>query len=82
MNEYARARGKESRLAKPSPVQEEAPRVLKPLSDIDQARVVRNRRLVLEHMPEFVPEIKAMAEAGLIDGWRSVKVQIFKKDTA
>jgi len=83
MNEYARATGRESRIKNPVPVESNtpAPRVLQPLSDIEQARVAEKRQLVKTHMPELVPEIKELVELGLIDGWRNVRtVKIFKKD--
>jgi hypothetical protein len=82
MNEYARATGRESRIKNP-PVKNiaPAPRVLQPLSDIDQARVAEKRQLVMTHMPELVPEIKELVALGLIDGWRNVRsVKILKKD--
>ncbi|MBI5920273.1 MAG: hypothetical protein HY847_01340 [Betaproteobacteria bacterium] len=43
------------------------------LTDTENARVAHNRSQVKALMPELVPEIKALHEAGLIDGWRSVR---------
>lgn len=42
------------------------------LSQADAARVEANRQFVREHMPELVPTIRALYEAGLIDGWRAI----------
>lgn len=44
-----------------------------PLSDARRERVAQNVARVKELMPEIVPEIKALFEAGLIEGWRSVE---------
>lgn len=85
MNEYALATGKDSRLLESSAIQEYVPepRVLRPLTEIEQERVAKNRSLVRKHMPELLPEIRELVELGLIDGWRNVtKVEILKKDTA
>ncbi|SEO63374.1 hypothetical protein [Nitrosovibrio sp. Nv6] len=84
MNEYALATGRESRLASSIvPIENEKPRVLPPLSEIEQARVAENRRLVHTHMPELIPEIRELAAFGLIDGWRNVRsIEILKKGTS
>jgi hypothetical protein len=80
MNEYARARG----LALPENTDAEdlampARKPLAPLSKHEQEIIARRRELVHKHMPELVPEIKAMVEAGLIDGWRNVqRIEVFE----
>lgn len=46
---------------------------LKPLNpDTDAEQIYANARRVHDEMPELVPEIKALVDAGLIDGWRNV----------
>jgi hypothetical protein len=66
MNEYARARG----LALQENTDSE---------DLAMEIIARRRELVHKHMPELVPEIKAMVEAGLIDGWRNVqRIEVFE----
>lgn len=85
MNEYARATGRAD--AQPNHIVDankmESPRALRPLSEIEQARATENRRLVRKHMPELIPEIRDLAELGLIDGWRNVRsVEILKKGTS
>ncbi|OGT21498.1 MAG: hypothetical protein A2342_09495 [Gallionellales bacterium RIFOXYB12_FULL_54_9] len=63
-------------LVKPDPVT----RPLRVLSAAEQAKVAENRAAVHEHLPEMLPFIKKLHEAGLIDGWRSVvKVELFKE---
>jgi len=42
------------------------------LNPAQTAQVARNKALVCEHMPELVPFIKELHEAGMIDGWRGV----------
>jgi len=44
----------------------------KPLTDKAQARAAEMRAAVLETIPEAVPLIRALHQAGLIDGWRAV----------
>ena len=58
---------------KPSPPYAEP--VLRPLRDLkpdEQAQVARNKASVYAHLPEAVPFIKELHEAGMIDGWRGV----------
>jgi hypothetical protein len=55
-----------------SPFKEPVFRVLCALNPAEQARVAANKALVCEHMPEMVPIIRELHEAGMIDGWRSV----------
>lgn len=63
-------------LVKPDPV----PRPLRALSAAEQAKVAENRAAVHKYMPEMLPFIKELHEAGLIDGWRSVvKVELIKE---
>lgn len=63
-------------LAKPAPV----PRPLRALSAAEQEKVAENRAAVHEHLPEMLPFIKELHEAGLIDGWRSVvKVELLQE---
>ena len=65
---------------KPLPPYKDPPRrVLRELNPAEQARVADNKALVYASMPELVPFIKELHEAGMIDGWRSVKVEIFSK---
>ncbi len=45
---------------------------MKPLNEKERARVAANVAQVKALMPELVPEIKALHEAGLIEGWRNV----------
>lgn len=55
-------------------------RPLRTLSVAEQAKVAENRAAVHEHLPEMLPFIKELHEAGMIDGWRSVvKVELFKE---
>lgn len=50
----------------------------RPLSDAERERVAQNYALVKTHLPEVVPLIKALHEAGLIDGLRAIdKVAVF-----
>lgn len=46
------------------------PRRLHP--ERDQERIAAHRDFVREHMPELVPIIKGMVEAGCLTGWRDV----------
>ncbi|SCX40325.1 hypothetical protein [Nitrosospira sp. Nsp1] len=84
MNEYARATGRELRSPEAlSHQNEEKQRALRPLSELEQAHAAENRRLVRTHMPELIPEIRELAELGLIDGWRNVmSIEILKKGTS
>jgi hypothetical protein len=81
MNEYARARGlalQENTDAEDLAMPIRA-KPLAPLSAHEQEIIARRRELVHKHMPELVPEIKAMVEAGLIDGWRNVqRIEVFE----
>ena len=65
----------------PSPPYREPPRsVLRQLNPAEQARVASSKALIYEHLPELVPLIKELHEAGLIDGWRSVgKIELSRK---
>ena len=45
---------------------------MKPLPEAERERISANVAAVKALMPGLVPEIKALHEAGLIDGWRSV----------
>ena len=82
MNEYARASGRES-APHPNPLPasgaREVPRKpLRALTECEKTISARRRALVHEHMPEVVPQIRALVEAGLIDGWRNVgRVEVF-----
>jgi len=82
MNEYARASGRES-APHPSPLpasgERKVPRKpLRALTEREKSIIARRRELVHEHMPEVVPQIRALVEAGLIDGWRNVgRIEIF-----
>lgn len=71
MNEYARARGKEVKQPAPQIEVKRCPPL--PLSEDEAAAVAEKRKLVLQHMPEMVPMIKDLVDAGLIDGWRNVR---------
>lgn len=56
------------------------PPVKKPLRQLnpeEQARVARNKASVCIHMPDMVPFIKELHEAGMIDGWRGVGEVVF-----
>jgi hypothetical protein len=58
---------------KPGPPYPDPPRrILCELKPAQLARVARNKAAVYEHMPEMVPIIKELHEAGMIDGWRGV----------
>lgn len=72
MNDYARARGKAAVDAAPPPISTPR-RPLRQLSQSEQEIIARRRALVHEHMPELVPEIKALADLGMIDGWRNIQ---------
>lgn len=43
------------------------------LSEVERARVAHNVSQVKALMPDLVPVIKDLHEAGLIDGWRNVE---------
>lgn len=69
--QIAAARG--NFFVKPQPPYAEP--VRKPLRDLkpeEQAKVARNKASVYAHLPEVVPFIKELHEAGMIDGWRGV----------
>ena len=68
MSTYASLKGRSAEKAVSAPTRK-APSALR---DDDAARVEANRKFVREHMPEFIPTIRALYEAGLIDGWRAV----------
>lgn len=68
MNAYASIKGRASTPA-PKLTHRQPPPALE--SD-DASRVEANRQFVREHMPELVPTIRALYEAGLIDGWRAI----------
>lgn len=63
----------------PSPLKGEGkperqqPRPGESLTDAERQRIASNVAEVKRLMPELVPEIKALHEAGLIDGWRAVR---------
>lgn len=58
---------------KPSPPYlDPVKRPLRDLNPAEQAKVARNKAAVYAHMPELVPFIKELHEAGMIDGWRGV----------
>lgn len=58
---------------KPEPPYAEPVKVpLRELNPAEQARVARNKAAVYAHLPEMVPFIKELHEAGMIDGWRGV----------
>jgi|GEM_PF-2317130 len=82
MNDYARARGKSPYAGTDGDAESlavpERRTALRPLNEQEQEAVARRRALVHEHMPELVPEIKALVDAGLIDGWRNViRIEVF-----
>lgn len=57
-----------------------APRPLRALSAAEQEKVAENRAAVHKYLPEMLPFIKELHEAGLIDGWRSVvKVELLQE---
>lgn len=76
MATYAGMKGRARRNEPEAP----APRQpLPPLPAWKQEQVAANKALIEEHMPELVPEIKALYEAGLIEGWRAVvKVELLE----
>jgi hypothetical protein len=45
---------------------------LRELKPAEQEKVAQRKAAVYEHMPELVPIVKELHEAGMIDGWRSV----------
>lgn len=50
---------------------------LRELSGAEKQQVAENRAAVHEHLPEMLPFIKELHEAGMIAGWRSiVKVEL------
>lgn len=79
MNDYARARGIHNLSEKTEALASEPRRhPLQALSEREKAIIARRRVLIHEHMPELLPEIKAMVELGMIDGWRNIKsVEVF-----
>lgn len=78
INEYARVTGREAPPPDASPAQANPSRPARPLTEREQARVAENRALVREHLPEAMPFIKDLHEAGLIEGWRNVEtVEVF-----
>jgi hypothetical protein len=83
MNDYARARGvalqenTDAEALAGNNIRKRRP--LAPLSAREQEIIGRRRELVLQHMPELVPEIKALVDAGMIDGWRNVtRIEVFE----
>lgn len=46
---------------------------MRPLTDAQLDRAREHAARVKALMPEIVPEIKMLVEAGLIDGWRNVE---------
>ena len=77
MNDYARATGGNLQALPDAPVIKKRP--LRELSQREMELIARRRELVIEHMPELVPEIKALVDAGLIDGWRNVqRIEVFE----
>ena len=65
---------------KPEPPYAEIPRrALLLLNPAQMEKVARNKAAVCEHMPELVPFIRELHEAGMIDGWRGViEVGVFQ----
>lgn len=45
---------------------------MKPLTDAEHGRVAQHVSQVKALMPELVSEVKALVDAGLIEGWRNV----------
>jgi len=45
---------------------------VKPLNQAEQERVAEQREYVLRELPNAIPSIRALHQAGLIDGWRSI----------
>ena len=55
-------------------------RPLRQLNPAELAQVARNKASVYEHLPELLPFIKDLHDAGMIDGWRRVeKVTLLKE---
>jgi hypothetical protein len=58
---------------KPAPPYADPPRKeLGALSPKQQQTVERRKAAVYQHMPELVPIIRELHQAGMIDGWRGV----------
>lgn len=58
---------------KPNPPYPDPPRrPPRELKGLEKEQVSMRKAAVYEHLPELVPFIKELHEAGLIDGWRSV----------
>lgn len=75
MATYAGMKGRARRNEPEAPARQPLP----PLPAWKQEQVAANKALIEEHMPEMLPEIKALYEAGLIEGWRSVvKVELLE----
>lgn len=55
-------------------------RPLRVLTKAEQDKIAANRAAVHEHMPELVPIIKELHEAGMIDGWRGVGEVKLRRD--
>lgn len=73
---YAKEKGRGN--ASAADEKPEARRPSRPLSEHERERVAQNYALVKTHLPEIVPFVKELHEAGLIDGLRAIdKVQVF-----
>ena len=76
---YAGAKGKTGDLLPKSGFTAARP-ALRPLSAEEQAKVAMKKAFVEAHLPEAVPLVKDLYQAGLIDGWRSVaEVRLLNK---
>lgn len=73
-NAYAQATGAAVQATKPTA------RPLPPLTEAERVRVAKNYAQVKTHLPELIPLIKELHEAGLIDGLRSIRrVELIQK---
>lgn len=75
---YARAKGRE--VAAPAPVRAVAE--LRPLSERERELVAENYALVKTHLPEIVPLVKELHDAGMVDGLRCiVRAELIEKES-
>lgn len=71
---YASIKGRSAPQAASTPSRRPAA----PITEAESQRIRENIATVKAHLPEVVPLIKELHDAGLIDGWRAVQnVQIF-----
>lgn len=52
-----------------------------PLTDRERERIMEMLPVAKEHFPEVVPMVKDLVDAGLIHGWRNVRVKVEKNGT-